>query len=312
LYQNKHREKQMHRRVLNFYMTLAAVIFIATTTEIARAQASLSAAEIVARNVAARGGEQAWQSMESLTMSGKMEAGGNRRPALPVSNPKDPNAVVPTRPVEQVQLPFVMKLKRPRKMRVEIQYRGQTAVQVFDGSSGWKLRPFLNRLDVEPYTAEELKIASLQSELDGPLVNYAAKGTKVELAGMEKVEGNNTYKLGLTTREGRVFHVWIDATTFLEARIEGFPRRLDGRYHPVEVYYRDYRSVGPVKIPYVLETRVLSIPSTKGAKGADVAVEKITMERVEINPKLSDSLFTKAQLSAASGGHSSPQTVAAK
>ena len=302
----------MHRRVLNFYMTLAAVIFIATTTEIARAQASLSAAEIVARNVAARGGEQAWQSMESLTMSGKMEAGGNRRPALPVSNPKDPHAVVPTRPVEQVQLPFVMELKRPRKMRVEIQYKGQTAVQSFDGSSGWKLRPFLNRLDIEPYTAEELKIASFQSELDGPLANYAAKGTKVELAGMDKVEGNNTYKLRLTTREGRVFHVWIDAATFLEAKVEGFPRRLDGRYHPVEVYYRDYRSVGSVKIPYVLETRVLGIPSTKGANGADVAVEKITIERVEINPKLSDSLFTKAQLSAESGGHSSSQTVAAK
>ena len=38
-----------------------------------------------------------------------------------------------------------MELKRPRKMRFELQFNGQTAVQVFDGANGWKLRSFLNR-----------------------------------------------------------------------------------------------------------------------------------------------------------------------
>jgi outer membrane lipoprotein-sorting protein len=243
-------------------------------------------------------------------MSGKMEAGGNRRASLPVPNPHDPHTV-PTRPIEQVQLPFVMELKRPRKARVELQYKGQTAVQVFDGTNGWKLRPFLNRVDVEPYTAEELRTASLQSELDGPLVGYAGKGTKVELAGMEKVDGNDTYKLRLATKEGHVFHVWIDAKTFLEAKIEGAPRRLDGRYHPVEIYYRDYRTVGSLKVPYLLETKVLSAPGVNGAKRTDVAVEKIAVEKVEINPKLNDSLFTRAQLDIAASGRPL-KTVAAK
>jgi hypothetical protein len=39
---------------------------------------------------------------------------------------------------------------------------------------------------VEPFS-NELK-AFVQSDLDGPLVDYAAKGTKVELEGNEKVE----------------------------------------------------------------------------------------------------------------------------
>ena len=301
----------MHRRVLNFYIWLAVVIFCATASQNTWPQAKLSAAEIVDRNVAARGGQQAWQSVGSLTMSGKMEAGGNKRASLPVPNLHDPHAVVPTRPIEQVQLPFVMELKRPRKMRVELQYRGQTAIQVFDGTNGWKLRPFLNRMDVEPYTAEELRTALLQSELDGPLVDYAGKGTKVELAGMEKIDGNDTYKLQVTTKEGHAFHVWIDAKTFLEAKIEGAPRRLDGRYHPVEIYYREYRTVGSLKVSYLLETKVLNTPGVNDARRTDVAVEKITVEKVEINPKLNDSLFARPQLDIAAGARP-PKTVAAK
>jgi len=67
---------------------------------------------------------------------------GNRRATLPVPVP-GPHAsaqTLVTRPAEEVQLPFVMELKRPRKMRFELQFSGQTAIQVFDGANGWKLR----------------------------------------------------------------------------------------------------------------------------------------------------------------------------
>ncbi|PYT71448.1 MAG: hypothetical protein DMG39_13040 [Acidobacteria bacterium] len=66
---------------------------------------------------------------------------------------------------------------------------------------------------------------------------------------MEKVENRNTYKLKLTTSQGVSTHVWIDAQTFLETKIEGEPRRLDGTYHPVEVYFRDYRQVSGLLLP---------------------------------------------------------------
>ena len=83
--------------------------------------------------------------------------------------------------------------------------------------NGWKLRPYLNRLEVEPFTADELRLAAMQQPLDGPLVDYAVKGTQVELEGMEKVEDRNTYKLKLTMKDGHTTRVWIDAQTFLEA-----------------------------------------------------------------------------------------------
>jgi hypothetical protein len=204
---------------------------------------------------------------------------------------------------EEAQLPFLLELERPRKMRMELQFNGQTALQVYDGANGWKLRPFLNRLEVEPYTADELKIASMQADLDGPLVDYAAKGTRVDLDGMEKVEGRDTYKLKLTMKDGQTIHVWIDAQTFLEAKIEGQPRRLDGTDHPVEVYFRDYRPVNGLQIPFVLETKVM--PVAKNALGltdTPVPTEEIIVEKVVVNPKLEESLFSKPDVSAASGG----------
>jgi hypothetical protein len=128
-----------------------------------------------------------------------------------------------------------MELARPRKARFELKFNGQIAVQVFDGTNGWKLRPFLNRSEVEPYTPEEPKKASMLSDLDSPLVDYATKGTQIELVGTEKVEEREAFKLKLTKKNGDSTYLWIDAETFLEAKIEGQPRRLDGTNHSVEI-----------------------------------------------------------------------------
>jgi outer membrane lipoprotein-sorting protein len=208
---------------------------------------------------------------------------------------------MPHRPTEEAQLPFLLELKRPRKQRLELQIKGQTAIQVFDGTNGWKLRPFLNRSEVEPFTAEELRIASMQTELDGPLVDYTAKGTRIELVGTEKVEGRDTYKLKLTMKNGQAIHVWIDAQTFLEAKMEGQPRRLDGTDHPVEVYYRDYRQESGLQIPHLLETRVLPVgKNSLGLGDTPVPPENIIIDKVVVNPKLDDQLFSKLEVRTAS------------
>jgi hypothetical protein len=207
----------------------------------------------------------------------------------------------PTRPSEEVQLPFVMDLKRTGKMRMELQFNGQTAIQVFDGSNGWKVRPFLNRREVEPFTAEERKASSMQADLDGFLVDYAAKGVQIELAGMEKVEDRDTYKLKLTMKGRESIQVWIDAQTFLETKIQGQPRRLDGIYHPVEIYYRDYRPVSGLQIPFVLETKVLPVAqAARGVGGGAVPPEKIIVEKVIVNPKLDEALFSRPDIAATS------------
>lgn len=278
-------------------VTLAVSLVGAADTQSARA--GLSAAQIVDKNVAARGGLQAWRAVRTLSLQGKMGAGGNQRASLAVPMPHDKEVVntLPRRPAEEAQLPFLMELKRPRKMRLELQFKGQTAVQVYDGTNGWKFRPFLNRNDVEPYSKEELEIASHGEDLDGPLVDYAAKGSRVELAGTEKVEGHDTYKIKVVEKSGHTFHIWIDAHTFLEAKIEGQPRRLDGTEHPVEVYYRDFRTVDGLQIPFEMETRVLSVAKNSlGLRDTPVPPEKMIIDKIVVNPKFDEKLFSKVEV----------------
>ena len=298
----------MFRQSLAICISMACANLLAVAQNTPASRVKLSAVDIADKNVAARGGLQAWRAVQTMSLAGKLGAGGNQRATLPVPIPGPGSAgrkfnrqTLASRPAEEVQLPFVMELQRPRKMRFELQFNGQTAVQVFDGATGWKLRPFLNRRVVEPYTGEEMKTASMQADLDGPLVDYAAKGTRVELAGMEKVEDRDTYKLKLTMKDGQAIHVWIDAQTFLEAKIEGQPRRLDGTYHPVEVYFRDYRPINGLQIPFVLETKVLPVAQTVlGLKDPPVPAEKTIIDTVVVNPKLDASVFSKPQIEVAS------------
>jgi hypothetical protein len=242
---------------------------------------SLSAAVIVQRNIAARGGQSAWNAIQSLEWSGKMEAGGNnqRQVKIPGMQP----AAVNQTPNAQVQLPFTLDLKRGHKTRLELQFNGLTAVQVYDGAQGWKVRPFLNRHQVEPFSAAEARIAADQVDLDGLLMDYAGKSTRVDVEGVEAVEGKPAYKLKVTLKSGHILHDWVDAQSFLEVKMDGVPRKLDGRVRQVSIYMRDYRSVGAVRLPHVIETAVQGVERT----------EKIVIEKATVNPPMQDSRFAK-------------------
>jgi hypothetical protein len=239
---------------------------IAAAAAAAHAPASLSVDQIVERNVAARGGLAAWRATKTLTIAGDMDAGGKPNHALP----------------------FVLKEKRTRKSRLEIVFKDQTSVQVYDGTQGWKVRPFLNRNEVETYTPAEMKSAATEQDLDGSLVDYAAKGTQIELAGSDPVEGHPAYKLKLTLHNGEKRNLWIDAGTFLELKMEGEPRKVDGRLHNVAVYFRDYKTEHGLTTPRVQETAVEGVKQTY----------KMTISRVAVNEPMDDSLFQKPQLAA--------------
>lgn len=228
--------------------------------------ASPSVQEIVDKNIAARGGLSAWHSVQSLTYEGTMDAGG--KPAH--------------------ELPFVLKQKRPHKSRLEIVFKDQTSLQVYDGAQGWKVRPFLNRNEVESYTPAELQIAGKADDLDGPLLDYQKKGIQVALEGSEPVNGHPAYKLRLTSRDGTKRNLWIDAASFLEVKLEGEPRKLDGRLHKVALYFKDFHSEHGLNIPHLQETVV------EGVK--DPYKMKIT--KVSVNDAVDDTLFGKPQLKA--------------
>jgi hypothetical protein len=259
-----------------------------------RSPSERAADRIAERNAAARGGLEAWRRVRSMSMSGTLEAGKPRDPvklARAYSRPESELRAEARRAVargrdpsgeRQVQLPFVLEMKRPRMTRLEIEFQGHKAVQVYDGKKGWKLRPFLGRHEVEPFSAEELRAASRQAELDGPLIDWADKGSTVNLLGTEQVEGRDAYELEVRSGKGEVRHVWVDAKTFLDVKVDG-TRRMDGKLRPVFTYLRDYRPVGGVMIPHVMETTVEGVPGS----------ERITVEHVTLNPDLADARFER-------------------
>lgn len=274
------------------------------------------ARRIAAKNAEARGGAAAWRAVQTLTLSGKLDAGVPRDPLKMAKMYQDQIRFKGRPPTskgvaadaaaapKQMQLPFTMELKRPRKSRLEIKFDGQTAVQVYDGTQGWKLRPFLGRRDVEPYTPEELRLAAMQDDLDGPLIGWRDSGSQLELVGSSKVAGKDAWDIKVTNKSGQVRHVWVDKQTNLETKVDGW-RRMDGKERHVFTYYKDYRRVGGLLIPHLLETVVENVPGA----------EKIVVENVKLNPPVDDARFAKldplagagaADLPAPSGGDAQP------
>lgn len=258
-------------------------------------EAEKAAIPIIEKNVQARGGLNAWRAIDSMTMSGQMDAGKKRpveaiiRTALE-RRPANIRSLNPAADLQKtadqgdrvIRLPYQLELQRPRKMRLELNFQGQTAIQVYNGSQGWKLRPFLGRHEVENYTAEELKLAAAQQDLDGPLIDYSKKGSRIELEGSDPVEGNEAYRLKVTLKDGQIRHVWVDKNTYLDIKIDG-SKRMDGKIRPVSTFLRDYQSVDGVQIPHTL------ITSVEGVPGA----ETIRVDTVVLNTHIDDSRFSK-------------------
>jgi hypothetical protein len=273
------------------FVTMSLMLATAQAVDVKSVTTTLTAEQIADKNAAARGGLKAWLAVQSMTMTGKMDAGKIKPPAkqsmeMPRQGMEKGHRPKPVKQEEGkvVELPFVLEMQRPHKSRLEIEFAGQTAVQVFDGTNGWKLRPFLGRREVESYSPDEMKTAAQQQDMEGVLIDYAAKGTKLALDKAEQVEGKDAYKLTLTMKDGQVKHVWVDAKTFLEVKMDG-TRTLNGKPRTVATYFRNYKAVDGLQMPYLIET------SVEGIRGS----EKINVERIVVNAKLDATRFTKPE-----------------
>lgn len=233
--------------------TLAAAAILCAAAAVAPAQ---TLDEIVAKNADARGGAAAWRAVQTMRCGGSMDVGKGMR------------------------VPFRLELKRPRKMRLEFEFAGATAIQTYDGAKGWKLLPYRGRSEAVPLSDAELTAAAGQAELDGALIDHAAKGHSLELEGKATVEGRETHRLKLTLRSGAVRWVYVDAETGLEVKVEA-PHRLRGEEKRLNTHYRDYRRVGGLMVPHLLESRVEGAPYS----------HKLTIASVELNPGLADARF---------------------
>jgi len=184
------------------------------------------------------------------------------------------------------KMPFSIEQKRPNKTRFEIKAQNQLALRIFDGTNGWKLRPSASgKPEVQPFTNEELGFAHDGQGIDGPLIDFAAKGISVTLEGVDEVEGRKAYRLNVRLSSGLSHQLWIDAQNFLDIKSGRQSRNALGQTGTVSVFYRNYQTVEGVKIPFAIETSA----DTK-------APDRMVIDKVALNVPLEDQMFSKPQV----------------
>jgi hypothetical protein len=155
-----------------------------------------------------------------------------------------------------------------------------TGVFAFDGERGWKVSPFDGSLAPEPMEGEEAHQTADQADLEGPLVDWKAKGHRVTLAGRENLSGRDVYKLDVTLKSGREMSQFLDAKSYLPVRAES-TRIVRGHRLTVETTFDDYRKVEGVSFPHAIETGAVGRPQRL----------KVLVEKIEVNPTLDDAHF---------------------
>ena len=213
--------------------------------------------ELVAKNVAAKGGADALRVLQSVRFTGKMLVNEG-----------------------QIQLAYIETKKRPGEVRSEVTLQGMTAIQAYDGEQGWKVSPFQGRKDPEKMSADDTKSLMEEAEIDGPLVDWKAKGSTVEYLGTEDVDGTLAHKLKVVRKNGDVTFVYLDPDAFLEIR-KTTQRVEQGAQVEVETDVGDYEKIAGVFLPFSIES---------GRKG-DPDKQKIIIDKAEGNIPVDDAIF---------------------
>jgi outer membrane lipoprotein-sorting protein len=234
--------------------------------------------ELIAKNLKAKGGMDKIKAMKSLRATGHMSLG------------------------PEMEAPFVMVLKRPNEMRMEFTLQGMTGVQAYDGKNAWAVMPFMGKKDPEPMSADDAKMVEEQSDFDGPLVDYKAKGNTIELAGRETVEGVNAYKLKVTRKSGEIRYIYLDPDAYLEIASDA-TRNVRGTEMEIYSTIGDYKDVNGVMLAHSIES---------GQKGSTMK-QKMTVDKYEVNVDVAETSFTmpaKADSSAAAAASAAGATSA--
>jgi hypothetical protein len=217
---------------------------------------SQTADEIINKYVKTVGGMEKIQAVKSIRRTGKVIAGGG------------------------FEIPLVEENKRPNLVRQDITIQGLVGTSAYDGKTGWKVQPWQGKKDAEAMGEGEMKAIIEEADFDGPLVNYKAKGNKVEYVGMDEVEGTDTYKLKVTLANGETRYFYMDTDYYVPIKIET-KRIVRGNEVEFETVLGDYKEVAGWYMPYSVEV---------GAKGSQFR-QKVAYDKIEANVPIDDKRF---------------------
>jgi outer membrane lipoprotein-sorting protein len=205
--------------------------------------------QLIARNIEARGGLAALRAVQTRRSTGVMSG------------------------VAPFDIPFTIEQKRPGFFRRDLTIQGTAQIMVFDGKGGWKVDPFATGdAKPQPLTPDEVEDLIEDADMDGCLVDWAAKGDKVEYAGEDTLVGGPAYKLKVTFANGRVSTIFLDAKSYQEVK-RIVTRKQMGQDVEMEVFTGDYRPIQGVSEPFSIDI---------APKGSPQRMH-LAMQKVEVN-----------------------------
>ena len=262
----------------------AACIFPSTSS-------AQTAEEIIARNIAARGGAERFRAIHSMVVRTHEEAnwGGTGTSTL--------------------------RVMRPDRMRFDYSWQanpkaeGFTSTLGFDGQTGWQIAFIKGKRKMVTIPAEALDLLreGAQNTFEEPLIDPKATSNKVELLGTETVEGKQCYKVRFTSRTGQIRYAYYDAESFLEVRNDQVVDTKKGKEKLLTTMISDYRSVSGILFPHTFTSiafltcpfasvRGIPLPMAFSAIKRDRSIS--TIEGIEINPAMDESTFQMPATSA--------------
>ncbi len=152
-----------------------------------------TADEIIDKHIAAIGGKEAWQKINSIKQEGNVQ-------------------------VQGADVAITITVLNGKGSRQDIAVMGMTGYQIVTPTAGWSYMPFQGQTKPEPVTADQLKEGADSYDAQGALVNFKQKGHSVEYLGKEDIEGTETYKLRVTHKSGKTETIFVDPTSYYIVR----------------------------------------------------------------------------------------------
>ena len=251
-----------------------SAILLPCVLGVAALASAQTAEELVARNTQAKGGIEKIKAIKTLRMTGRLQQGGF------------------TATVAQ-------EAKTPDLVRLSFTIQNMTQIQAYDGTTGWQISPFEGRRDPERLGEDDLRDLVEQADFYGPLVDYQAKGNRIESLGTTTVDGDEAVRLKVTLKNGDVFYYDLDPDTWLEIQVER-QQFIRGSVRESVTELGSYNLVNGVYFPFSIRS---------GPKRNPNARSSITFEKIEANVDIPDTEF-KMPTGPVAGTQASPATLA--
>jgi len=230
-----------------FLQSMMMVAFVSAGFSI-KAQ---TADEVIDKHVAAIGGKEKWKQINSMLLDGQIE-------------------------VQGLEIPFTMQAVNGKGTRVDAEFQGSKFIDITTPTHGWSQNPMAGKTSRQPLSADELKAKLDDLDIQGAFVDYKAKGSTVEFLGKDEEDGNEYYKVKLTTKNQVETTYYFDMKTYLIYKQETTAKQ-QGQDVKVTIKNYDYQDTDfGVKVPFKVD------------QGGMVMVTK----KIVTNPTVDEKIFT--------------------